>query len=59
MKQVFRGLALAVLPLAVSLAWSADDVSKTNTPSTTYLQGGGSSLAGVEMYQSTDPDAPP
>ncbi|MDP2430592.1 MAG: cytochrome D1 domain-containing protein [Pseudomonadota bacterium] len=53
-----KGLALAVLPLAVSMAWAAD-VSKTNTPSTTYMQGGGSSLAGVDMYQSTDPKAPP
>ncbi len=58
MKQLVKGLAVAVLPLAVSMAWAAD-VSKTNTPTTTYLQGGGSSLAGVEMFQSNDPDAPP
>jgi len=58
MKQLVKGLALAVLPLAVSMAWAAD-VSTTNTPSTTYLQGGGSTLAGVEMFQSNDPDAPP
>ncbi|PJB02143.1 MAG: nitrite reductase, partial [Hydrogenophilales bacterium CG_4_9_14_3_um_filter_63_34] len=57
--KLVKGLALAVLPLAVSMAWAADDVSKTNTPTTTYLQGGGSTLAGVEMYQSTDPNAPP
>ena len=57
MKQLVKGLAVAVLPLAVSMAWA--DVSKTNTPSTTYLQGGGSTLAGVEMFQSNDPDAPP
>ncbi len=58
MKQIVKGLALAVLPLAVSMAWAAE-VSKTNTPTTTYLQGGGSSLAGVEMFQSNDPAAPP
>ena len=59
MKKVMRGLGLAVLPLAVSFAWAADRTSETNTPSTTYLQGGGSTLAGVEMFQSNDPDAPP
>ncbi|MCP5279871.1 MAG: c-type cytochrome [Thiobacillus sp.] len=59
MKKVLRGLTLAVLPLAVSFAWAADRTSETNTPSTTYEQGGGSSLAGLEMYQSTDPKAPP
>lgn len=57
--QFGKTLVLAALPLAITLAWSADDVGKTNTPTTTYLQGGGSSLAGVEMYQSTDPNAPP
>ncbi len=59
MKQLVKGLALAVLPLAVSMAWAANDVSKTNTPTTTFIQGGGSTLAGVEMYQSNDPKAPP
>jgi len=53
---VARTALLAVLPLAVATAWAVD--SKTNTPTTTYLQGGGSTLAGVEMYQSTDPNAP-
>ena len=52
MKKVLRSLGLAILPLAVSLAWAADRASETNTPSTTYLQGGGSTLAGVEMFQS-------
>ena len=59
MKKVLRGLGLAVLPLAISMAWAADRTSETNTPSTTYLQGGGSTLAGVEMFQSNDPAAPP
>ncbi|MBI5331050.1 MAG: c-type cytochrome [Betaproteobacteria bacterium] len=59
MKLLVKGLALAVLPLAVSMVWAADRKSETNTATTTYLQGGGSSLSGVEMYQSTDPTAPP
>jgi nitrite reductase (NO-forming) / hydroxylamine reductase len=59
MKKVLSGLMMAALPLAVSMTWAADRTSETNTASTTYLQGGGSSLAGVEMYQSTDPKAPP
>ncbi len=57
MKKLLNGLLLASLPLAISTAFAAD-VSKTNTPSTTYLQGGGSALAGVDMYQSNDPNAP-
>jgi len=51
-----KTLMLATLPLAVSMTWAADDRA---TPSNVYLQGGGSSLAGVEMYQSSDPKAPP
>ena len=51
MKKIVRNLMLAALPLAVSTAWAAADrTSETNTPSTTYLQGGGSTLAGVEMW---------
>ncbi|MDD3530228.1 MAG: cytochrome D1 domain-containing protein [Gallionellaceae bacterium] len=53
-KHLSRAIVLAALPL--SAAWAADDRS---TASNTYLQGGGSSLAGVEMYQSSDPKAPP
>jgi nitrite reductase (NO-forming)/hydroxylamine reductase len=59
MQQLLKGLMLAVLPLAVSMTWAAERTSETNTASTTYLQGGGSSLGSVEMYQSTDPKAPP
>lgn len=53
-------LALASLPLAMSMAFAADAPEvQPQTPETTYLGGGGSSLAGVEMYQSNDPKAPP
>ncbi len=59
MKKVLSGLMMAALPLAVSMTWAAERTSETNTATTTYLQGGGSLLAGVEMYQSNDPKAPP
>ncbi|MFZ5576145.1 MAG: cytochrome D1 domain-containing protein [Pseudomonadota bacterium] len=51
--------ALAALPMAVSLAYAADLKVQPQTAETTYIGGGGSSLANVEMYQSTDPKAPP
>lgn len=52
---------LASLSLAMSVAFAADPPAPgtPGTPEGTYMQGGGSTLAGVEMYQSTDPDAPP
>jgi len=63
MRKFMQGLALAVLPLAVSLAWSADMAKEAKdhhgSAGAAYLAGGGSSLANVEMYQSTDPNAPP
>jgi len=53
-------LALASLPLAMSMAFAADTATpQPKTPEETYLQGGGSTLAGEDMYQSTDPKAPP
>ena len=55
-KRFGRTLMAAALPFALSTAWAADDRS---TASNTYLQGGGSQLAGVDMYQSSDPKAPP
>jgi nitrite reductase (NO-forming)/hydroxylamine reductase len=55
-KQIGKTLFMAALPLAVATAWAADDRSSA---SNTYLQGGGSALAGVDMYQSSDPKAPP
>jgi len=53
-------VALASLPWAMSMAFAADPpILQPQTPETTYLGGGGSTLAGVEMFQSTDPKAPP
>lgn len=54
-------VALASLPLAISMAFAAEPPAPgaPGTPEGTYIQGGGSSLAGEEMYQSIDPDAPP
>jgi nitrite reductase (NO-forming)/hydroxylamine reductase len=56
-------LALASLPLAISMAFAAEPPAPgtPGTPEGTYIQGGGSSLAGKageDMYQSIDPDAP-
>lgn len=55
MKQFGKTLMLAALPMALSAAWAADDRASA---SNTYLQGGGSTLASVDMYQSSDPNAP-
>lgn len=53
-------LGLAPLALAVSIAW-AQQKHAPLTPATAYEAGAGgpSGLAGVEMYQSADPSAPP
>jgi nitrite reductase (NO-forming)/hydroxylamine reductase len=51
--------ALASLSMAISVAYAADPPVQPQTPETTYMGGGGSTLAGVEMHQSNDPDAPP
>ena len=60
MKQLMKGLALAVLPLAVSLAWAADATKDhKGAPGDQYLAGAGSGAGKMEMYQSTDPNAPP
>ena len=58
MKSKFFGqaAAAAALTLAVTSVWAADDRA---TASNTYMQGGGSSLASMDMYQSSDPKAPP
>jgi nitrite reductase (NO-forming)/hydroxylamine reductase len=60
----YSWVALASLPLALSMALAAEPPAPgtPGTPEGTYLQGGGSSLAGKageDMYQSVDPDAPP
>ena len=49
---------LATLPLSLSTAY-AQKPAVPGTPEGTYTQGGGSPLAGQEMYQSVDPNAPP
>ena len=66
MNTTFRNslAALASLPLAMSMALAAEPPAPVTpgTPEGTYIQGGGSSLAGKageDMYQSIDPDAPP
>ncbi len=66
MNTIFRNslAALASLPLAMSAALAAEPPAPVTpgTPEGTYIQGGGSSLAGKageDMYQSVDPDAPP
>ena len=59
MKKVLRGLGLAVLPLAVSMAWAADTPKgHAGTPGDQYLAGAGTGAGKLEMYQSTDPNAP-
>lgn len=59
MKKAGSTFALAAVTLAVSTVFAAEPQVQPQTPETTYLQGGGSTLAGVEMYQSNDPKAPP
>ncbi len=54
-KHLSKALMLAVLPMAMASAWAGDDRA---TASNTYMQGGGSALAGMKMYQSSDPNAP-
>jgi len=57
-KHFGKAIIVAALPLALSMAW-ADNGHKA-TPGGGYEAGAGgqSSLAGVDMYQSTDPNAP-
>ena len=51
---------LASLPMAISMAYAADAPKvQPQTAETTYLEGGGSTLAGTEMHQTSDPKAPP
>lgn len=52
-------MVLASLPLAISTGWAA--AGHKAAPGGAYEAGAGgpSGLAGVEMYQSTDPKAPP
>ncbi len=59
MSKLGSTFALAALSLAVSIAHAAEQQVQPQTPETTYMGGGGSTLAGVEMHQSSDPKAPP
>jgi nitrite reductase (NO-forming)/hydroxylamine reductase len=59
MKRVLSGLMMAALPLAVSMAWAADPAKDHKAlPGDQYLAGAGSGAGKLEMYQSTDPNAP-
>jgi nitrite reductase (NO-forming)/hydroxylamine reductase len=50
---------LAALPLAVSMAWAADaKQDHKGAPEAQYMAGSGSGAGKLEMYQSTDPNAP-
>ncbi|HNQ04002.1 MAG TPA: cytochrome D1 domain-containing protein [Thiobacillaceae bacterium] len=57
MKKLMRGLGLALLPLSVSMAWAQEHPN--TKPAEVYLAGTGSATGELEMYQSTDPKAPP
>ena len=59
MKKLMRGLGLAVLPLAVSMAWAADaKMDHKASPEAQYMAGAGAGAGKLEMYQSSDPNAP-
>jgi nitrite reductase (NO-forming)/hydroxylamine reductase len=58
MNKLGSTIALAALSLAVSMAYAAEQTVQPQTPETTYMGGGGSTLADVEMHQSSDPKAP-
>lgn len=58
-KQFGRTVFLAALPLAVASAWAAD--AKTDhkgSPEAQYLAGAGAGAGKLDMYQSSDPNAP-
>lgn len=52
-------LALSALCLAMSSAWSEEPVVRKATPDEKYLAGAAAGAGKLEMYQSTDPNAPP
>ena len=59
MKKVMKGLMMAALPLAVSMAWAADAAKDhKGAPGDQYMAGAGSGAGKLEMYQSSDPNAP-
>jgi nitrite reductase (NO-forming)/hydroxylamine reductase len=59
MKKVLSGLMMAALPLAISLSWAADPAKDHKAvPGDQYLAGAGSGAGKLEMYQSSDANAP-
>jgi nitrite reductase (NO-forming)/hydroxylamine reductase len=59
MKKLVSGLMIAALPLAVSMAWAADPAKDhKSVPGDQYLAGAGSGAGKLEMYQSSDANAP-
>jgi nitrite reductase (NO-forming)/hydroxylamine reductase len=58
MKRAAGLMMLAALPMAVSMAW-ADAKGHAVKPGDQYMAGGGAGAGKLEMYQSTDPKAPP
>ncbi len=58
MSKLGSTLTLAAMSLAVSMACAAEQKVQPQTPETTYMGGGGSTLTDVEMHQSSDPKAP-
>ncbi|MFZ5482601.1 MAG: cytochrome D1 domain-containing protein [Pseudomonadota bacterium] len=58
-KPLGKTLMLALLPLAVGAAWAADPKTDHQaSPEAQYLAGAGSGAGKLEMYQSSDPNAP-
>lgn len=59
MKKVVKGLMMAALPLAVSMAWAVDAKQDHKaSPEAQYMAGAGAGAGKLEMYQSSDPNAP-
>jgi nitrite reductase (NO-forming)/hydroxylamine reductase len=56
-KQFGKTVMLAVLPLAMASAWAADK-GHTAQPGDQYLAGAGAGAGKLDMYQSSDPNAP-
>jgi nitrite reductase (NO-forming)/hydroxylamine reductase len=56
-KQFGKTVMLAVLPLAMASAWAADK-GHTTQPGDQYLAGAGAGAGKLDMYQSSDPNAP-
>ncbi|WP_018151794.1 nitrite reductase [Leeia oryzae] len=58
--QIIRGFTLATLAFAVHTGFAEDaPAAHANQPAAAYQSGGGSPMAGTEMYQNINPKAPP